>query len=127
MEGALNGFAQIQQMDMQVATTLNSLGRSIAPITALVAAIGLSSGKIFFKWVKRVKSGSLTLNKETISLLNNDLANSGDGNVNNLWQSRALCLSIKEDCTQASCGRGVGALYGIVLVCLPLNRNKLRL
>ncbi len=72
MEGALSGFAQIQQMDMRAANTLNSIGRPVAAMMAMIAAIGLSSGKIFFKWVKRVNSGNLTLNKETIALLNNN-------------------------------------------------------
>ncbi|MBV6484222.1 MAG: hypothetical protein KFKLKKLM_00714 [Flavobacteriales bacterium] len=70
MEGALSGFAQIQQLDMNVATSLNSLGRSIATMSAVIAAVGLSSGKMFFKWVKKINTAKLSLNKETIVKLN---------------------------------------------------------
>lgn len=72
MEGALSGFAQIQQLDMNVATSMNSLGRSVATMTAMLAAVGLSSGKMFFKWVKKMNVGKLSLNKETIVRLNDD-------------------------------------------------------
>lgn len=91
MEGALSGFAQIQQLDMNVATTLNSMGRSIATMTAMLAAVGLCSGKIFFKWVKKINTIKLSLNKETISLLNN---NQGDDTVPAaLTGSKFLCGS----------------------------------
>lgn len=92
MEGALSGFAQIQQLDMNVATSLNSMGRSIATMTAMLAAVGLSSGKIFFKWVQKISIGKLSLNKETILRLND--INTGDGGeAAAIGNSKFLCGS----------------------------------
>lgn len=94
MEGALSGFAQIQQLDMNVATSLNSLGRSIATMSAMIAAVGLSSGKMFFKWVKKMNVGKLSLNKETIVRLNDDsIGNGGDAAA--IGNSKFLCGSSK--------------------------------
>lgn len=90
MEGALSGFAQIQQLDMNVATSLNSLGRSIATMSAMIAAVGLSSGKMFFKWVKKINTPKLSLNKETIAFLNDE---NMDDEVFALTRSKFLCGS----------------------------------
>lgn len=102
MEGALSGFAQIQQLDMNVATSLNSLGRSIATMSAMIAAVGLSSGKMFFKWVKKMNVGKLSLNKETIAFLN-------DENMSNVkWGDgkNEMILSIGHACSaRNSCHR----------------------
>lgn len=84
MEGALSGFAQIQQMDMSVASALNSLGRPVATIVAMIAAVGLSAGKIFFKWVKRISLANLTLNKEIISVFDDPIV------VNEMARTKAL-------------------------------------
>lgn len=89
MEGALSGFAQIQQFDMNVATSSNSVGRSVATMSAMLGAIGLSSGKMFFKWVRKINTTKLNLNKETISILNN---NTEEG-VAALTGSKFLCGS----------------------------------
>lgn len=66
MEGALSGFAQVQQLNMGVATSLNTAGRTIALIAGMLGAVGLSSGKMFFKWVKKLKSKTLDINKTSI-------------------------------------------------------------
>jgi hypothetical protein len=55
MEGTLTGYSQIQQLDMGVANTLNSLGRAIGGTAAMVSAVGLSSGMVIFKWNKKPK------------------------------------------------------------------------
>lgn len=55
MEGALSGYAQIQQLDMSIATSLNSLGRAVGGTVAMVAAVGVSAGKVIFKWNKSPK------------------------------------------------------------------------
>lgn len=73
MEGALNGFVQMQNIDTGIETDMNSISGSIASIVAVISAVGLSSGKIFFKWVKPINSNLLNLNKETVSLFNNDM------------------------------------------------------
>lgn len=116
MEGALSGFAQIQQLDMNVATSLNSLGRSVATMTAMIAAVGLSSGKMFFKWVKKINTPKLSLNKETVALLNQEQNGDGVDNPNEIGGTRALCFASKaKNCSAASCARTTG-----VIVCIPL-------
>lgn len=75
IEGALSGFAQIQQLDMGVSTVLNTVGRSFAVTAGMLTAVGLNSGKILFKWVKRVNLPKLSLNKEVMSVLNTDFTN----------------------------------------------------
>jgi hypothetical protein len=126
MEGALSGFAQIQQMDMRVASTLNSLGRPVAAMMAMIAAVGLSSGKIFFKWVKRVNTGNLTLSKETIALLNSDpVGQGGADDIEKIWGTRVLCFASKADnCSEGSCG-GTRTIQttkweGVVIACFNI-------
>jgi hypothetical protein len=125
MEGALSGFAQIQQMDMHAASTLNSLGRPVAAMMAMIAAIGLSTGKIFFKWVKRINSERLTLSKETIALLNNEPVDNGGGDPTKIWGTRVLCFASKaEDCSAGSCG-GTRTMkttqwHGVVIACFDV-------
>lgn len=53
IEASLSGYAQIQQLDMSAATALNSVGRAVGGTSAMLAAIGLSAGKVIFKWGKK--------------------------------------------------------------------------
>jgi hypothetical protein len=61
MEGALNGFAQIQQFNMGAASMVNTLGRSNAEVAAMISAVGVSSGKLFFNWIKKIQDDNLRL------------------------------------------------------------------
>jgi hypothetical protein len=51
--GCLSGFSQLQMPNMGAATYLNDEGIVYAQLAALVGAIGLTSGKVIFKWAKR--------------------------------------------------------------------------
>jgi hypothetical protein len=50
---ALSGFAQGQSVNMGVAEILNTLGRTLGLPLALGAAIGVTTGKIIFKWAQK--------------------------------------------------------------------------
>jgi hypothetical protein len=52
-ESALNGYAQIQQLDTPSANLVNTAGRTIAILAALTATLGVSAGKILLKFVQR--------------------------------------------------------------------------
>ncbi len=48
--GALSGFSQGQMPNMGGATVLNDVGRTLGSPTSLVSSIGLTAGKVIFKW-----------------------------------------------------------------------------
>lgn len=121
IEGALSGFAQIQEFEMGAATTLNTIGKSFATVSALLGAIGLTSGKVLFKWVKNVNTQRLTLDKQTITRLNKPI----EGDVQGLWGTRVLCfMSRAHNCSEASCGgtrtMRTGEWHGVVIACFNL-------
>ncbi|MBW6483317.1 MAG: hypothetical protein K0B10_09665 [Vicingaceae bacterium] len=120
MEGALIGFAQVQQLDMGVANYQNFAGRSIATMSAMLAAVGLSSGKMFFKWIKKANSTKLTLNKEAIARFDGsgvDIENGGT----QIAGTRLLCFaSNARNCSAGSCGRNTQTANtgGVVIACV---------
>jgi hypothetical protein len=75
MEGALSGFAQVQQLNMGVATSLNTAGRTIALMAGMLGAVGLSSGKMFFKWTRRLNIKDLGISSFTTMLIGENKIN----------------------------------------------------
>jgi hypothetical protein len=57
-ESALNGYAQVQQLDTPSANILNTAGRTIAPVAALTASIGISSSKVILKLIQKPNFGT---------------------------------------------------------------------
>ena len=55
MEGALNGYAQVQNMNIDQTSLVNTIGRIFAATSAMIVAVGLSSGKVIFGWIKKSK------------------------------------------------------------------------
>lgn len=82
IEGALSGYSQIQQLDMSAANAINSLGRAVGGTSAMTAAVGLSAGKIIFKWAQK---STILSDESLLSKLRKEL---GDDVVGQLASAR---------------------------------------
>lgn len=88
MEGALSGYAQIQNADTFSTNVINAFGSGLAATAAMVSAVGLSSGKAMFKWVQKA---SFNLN----SLMIDDVLSNG-GQIAVRSSRRPRCCHIPD-------------------------------
>gem|GEM_PF-2612071 len=61
MEGAMLGYAQVNSFNFKIPGVLNALGVTGGTLTAGIASLGVSAGKVIYKWVPRVKLPKLDI------------------------------------------------------------------
>lgn len=55
MESAMLGYSQVNSFNFRIPGVLNALGVTGGTLTAAFASLGVSAGKVIYKWVPRVK------------------------------------------------------------------------
>jgi len=61
MEGAMLGYAQVNSFNFKIPGVLNALGVTGGTLTAGIASLGVSAGKVIYKWVPRMPKLSLKI------------------------------------------------------------------
>ncbi len=111
-ESALNGYAQIQQLDTPSANLVNTAGRTIAFLGALTATLGVSAGKILLKFVQRPRLEKVVIGRVVTGTHATYIMISGGTNPNRQCcqcteDRKHTCLNHSEATytwTQSKCG-----------------------
>ena len=92
MTAALSGYSQIQQLDMSAASALNTLGRAVGGTVAMVSAVGVTAGKIIFKWTSISNVSTISGNRRNGAFMQRDefIKKFGMETLNQLITARLL-------------------------------------
>lgn len=78
MDGALLGYSQVNSLNFKIPGVLNTIGVAGGTFAGLFVSVGLSAGKVIYKWVPRMGFNNTNqLNQRSISSLS-DIDLNGD-------------------------------------------------
>lgn len=107
---ALSGYAQGQTLAVGGAEVLNVAGRTIGIPLALGAALGVTAGKVIFKWVQKPSIGA---GSDLIKSISRNLVNrSSARECGYVWGPGAMARTCHYPGGVASIGRECGYVWG---------------